>query len=99
MGGFEVVWCFWVCDGGGRGEILLGLDCIIYFWDRMGSDVLFGWRNADGRSDVVDSLERAFGQIDDEGILRGLRVVVYALSRFVLIAKLSRNRWHNERNL
>ena len=44
MGGFAVVWCFWVCDGGVRGEILLGLDCIVYFWDRMGSDVLFGWR-------------------------------------------------------
>ena len=44
MGGFAVVWFFWVCDGGVRGEILLGFDCIVYFWDRMGSDVLFGWR-------------------------------------------------------
>ena len=35
--------------------------------------------NADGRSDVVDSLDRAFGRIDDEGIFRGLRVVVCAL--------------------
>lgn len=35
--------------------------------------------NADGRRDVVDSLESAFGHIDDEGIFRGLRVVDYAL--------------------
>lgn len=43
--------------------------------------VMFCWagENADGRSDTVDSLEHAFEQIDDEGIFRGLRVVVYAL--------------------
>lgn len=57
-------------------------DLIVLFTFGTGWVVMFclAGENADGRSDVVDScLERAFGQTDDEGKFRGLRVVVYAL--------------------